>query len=77
MADDGEKTRKPDWVSRSSLRIGVTAEPMQGESRGTFDDKRLMAWSCACGWHGTSRELNGGPDGLACPLCGGDGLKPR
>ena len=46
MADDGEKTRKPDWVSRSSLRMGVTAEPMQGESRGTFDGKRLMARSC-------------------------------
>ena len=57
MADDGEKTRKPDCVSRSSLHMGVTAEPMQGESRGTFDGKRLMAWSCACGWHGTSREL--------------------
>ena len=73
MADDGEKTRKPDWVSRSSLRTGVTAEPMQGESRGTFDGKRLMAWSCACGWHGTSRELNGGPDGLAVLSAGAAG----
>jgi hypothetical protein len=58
---DGVKTRKPAEVNRSSLRTGVTAEPMQGESRGTFDGKRLMAWSCACGWHGTSRELNAGP----------------
>jgi hypothetical protein len=32
MADDGEKTRKPDWVSRSSLRMGVTAEPMASGS---------------------------------------------
>jgi hypothetical protein len=61
--------------------MGMTAQRMQGKSRGTFGAaspvKRLMAWSCACGWEGTSRELKAGPDGLACPMCGGGGLKAK
>jgi hypothetical protein len=61
---DGVKTRKPAEVNRSSLRTGVTAEPMQGESRGTFDGKRLMAWSCACGWHGPRASSTAGQMGL-------------
>jgi Methylpurine-DNA glycosylase (MPG) len=40
------------------------------------EGKRLMAWSCACGWKGSSRDLKVGPDGLACPMCGAGGLKP-
>ena len=77
-----DKTRKPEpaWIGRLS-RIGVAAQRMQGKSRGTFGPastvKQLMGWSCACGWHGTSRNLKAGPDGLACPTCGGNGLKPR
>jgi hypothetical protein len=54
---------------------------MQGISRGTFGAastvKTLMAWSCACGWQGTSRELKAGPEGLACPMCGGGGLRAK
>jgi hypothetical protein len=61
--------------------MGLTAQRMQGKSKGTFGAastvKHLMAWSCACGWAGTSRELNAGPKGLACPMCGGGGLKPK
>ena len=60
---DGVKTRKPAEVNRSSLR-SVTAEPMQGVSRGTFDGKRLMAWSCACGWHGPRASSTAGQMGL-------------
>jgi hypothetical protein len=77
---DDAKPREPSWIGRLS-RIGVTAERMQGKSRGTFgaasDGKRLFAWSCSCGWEGTSGELKAGPDGLACPLCGGGGLAPK
>jgi hypothetical protein len=40
------------------------------------EGKRVMAWSCACGWEGSSQELKAGRDGLACPVCGGGGLKP-
>jgi hypothetical protein len=77
-----ENTRMPEpaWIDRLS-RMGATAERMQGRSRGTFGAaskvKQLMAWSCACGWHGTSRDLKAERNGLACPLCGGGGLKPR
>jgi hypothetical protein len=74
-----DKTRNPE-IGRLS-RIGVAAQRMQGKSRGTFGPastvKQLMAWSCAWGWHGTSRNLKADPDGLACPTCGGNGLKPR
>ena len=79
MSDDARKP-EPRWIGRLS-RMGVTAERMQGKSRGTFGaasaGKQLFAWSCACGWQGSSRELKAGSDGLACPLCGGGGLKPK
>jgi hypothetical protein len=79
VSDDHHKL-EPAWIGRLS-RMGVTAQRMQGKSRGTFGaastGKQLFAWSCACGWEGTSRELKAGPDGLACPLCGGGGLKSR
>ena len=77
-----DSTRKPEpaWIGRLS-RMGVTAERMQGKSRGTFGAastvKQLMAWSCVCGWQGTSRDLKAGRDGLACPMCSGGGLNPR
>jgi hypothetical protein len=74
------KPREPAWIGKLS-RMGVTAERMQGKSKGTFgaanSGRRLFAWSCACGWQGTSRELKAGPDGLACPMCGGGGLRPK
>jgi hypothetical protein len=78
-----DNTRKPEpaWIGRLSRRMGVAAQRMQGKSRGTFGPastvKQLMAWSCACGWQGTSRDLKARRDGLACPLCGGGGLKPK
>jgi hypothetical protein len=82
VSDEPSKPRKfePPWIGRLS-RMGVTAERMQGKSRGTFGAasavKQLMAWSCACRWQGTSRELKAGPEGLACPMCGGGGLKAK
>jgi hypothetical protein len=62
MSDTSEKPRRePSWIGRLS-RMGATAERMQGKSRGTFGaastGKQLFAWSCACGWEGTSRELD-------------------
>jgi hypothetical protein len=78
--NDKPSAGEPGWIGRAS-RMGATAERLQGKSRGTFGaasaGKTLMAWSCACGWQGTSRELRAGMDGLACPLCGGGGLKAK
>ena len=77
MSEEAKKP-EPAWIGN---RMGRIAEALKGKSKGTFGAanavKRLMAWSCACGWEGTSRELKAGPDGLACPLCGGGGLKPK
>jgi hypothetical protein len=68
--NDNEKPREPRWIGRLS-RMGVTAHRMQGKSKGTFGAastvKQFMAWSCACGLQGTSRDLKAGPEGLACP----------
>jgi hypothetical protein len=81
MPDDGERARDPGLDRPPPSRMNVTAQGTQGKSRGTFGaaspGKTLMAWSCACGWQGTSRELKAGPGGLACPMCGGGGLKPK
>ena len=78
--NDNEKPREPRWIGRLS-RVGRVAESLRGKSKGTFgatsEGKWLMAWSCACGWQGTSRELKAGPEGLACPLCAGGGLKAK
>ena len=82
MSEPTTKPRRavePFWIGRHS-RIGVTAGRMQGRSEGTFGaasaGKRLFAWACpSCGWEGNSRELKAGPDGLACPMCGGGGLR--
>ena len=76
MADDGEKTRKPDWVSRSSLRTGVTASRWRAS--------RAVPSMASGSWRGRARAAGTGPRAsstprqrLACPLCGGGGLKPR
>ena len=77
MADDGVKTRKPAGGSRSFPRNGVTAEPMQGELRGTFDGKRphgvgtrasstpgqmgLRVLSAAAAGHGDHRRADQAP----------------
>jgi hypothetical protein len=62
-------------------RVASVAQRMGQRPNGTFgaasEGKRLMTWSCACGWEGSSQELKAGPDGLACPMCGGGGLKSR
>ncbi|MCE3246651.1 MAG: transcriptional regulator, partial [Geminicoccaceae bacterium] len=31
-------------------------------------DGNFTAWSCACGWHGTSRELNAAPEACVSSL---------
>jgi hypothetical protein len=78
--NDNEEPREPRWIGRLS-QMGRVAESLRGKSQDTFGAaspvKQLMAWSCACGWQGTSRNLKAGPDGLACPLCGGGGLRPN
>jgi hypothetical protein len=78
--NDNEKPREPRWIRRLA-RMGRVAETFRGKSQDTFGPastvKQLMAWSCACGWQGTSRDLKPRRDGLACPMCSGGGLKPR
>jgi hypothetical protein len=77
---DNTRQPEPAWIGRLS-RMGVTAQQMQGKSRGSFGPastvKQLMAWSCACGWQGTSRNFKAGRNGLAFPLFGGGGLRPN
>ena len=79
MSDD-ERKPEPKWIGRLS-RAATVAQRMDQRLKGTFgaasEGKRLMTWSCACGWEGSSQELKAGQNGLACPMCGGGGLKPR
>jgi hypothetical protein len=77
---ENEQKREPSWIGRLS-RAATVAQRMKQRPNGTFgaasEGKRLLAWSCVCGWKGSSRELKAGPNGLSCPMCGGGGLQPR
>jgi hypothetical protein len=76
---DDEKKPELAWIGRLSHAATVATRMKQrriGSLGAASEGKRLMAWSCACGWKGSSRDLKVGPDGLACPMCGAGGLKP-
>jgi hypothetical protein len=74
VTDDARKP-EPAWITRLARESAAAEGMRRHKSKGTFgpasEGRQLMAWTCLCGWHGTSRELKAGPDGLACPLCGG------
>jgi hypothetical protein len=59
MADDGEKTRKPDWVSRSSLRTGVTASRWRAS--------RAVPSMASGSWRGRARAAGTGPRASSTP----------
>jgi hypothetical protein len=81
MSDEPEdKPREPAWVTRLA-RLGIAAERVKGDKRrqqssgAASEGRRLVAWSCRCGWQGGAKDLKAGAGGLACPACGaGDGL---
>jgi hypothetical protein len=77
MPDDGERARDPGLDRPPPSRMNATAQRTQGKSRGTFGAASTVKTLMACGWQGTSRELKAGPEGLACPMCGGGGLKAK
>ena len=75
-----EKKPEPEWIGRLSRMAAASSRMERTPEGGTFGaaskGKRLIAWSCSCGWNGSSRDLKAGPDGLACPICGGE-VRPR
>jgi hypothetical protein len=81
MSGDADKPKEPAWLTRLA-QVGSTAtlqkqqrEKRTGSLGAASVGKNLMAWTCQCGWSGSSRELKVGGSGVCCPVCGGSPQK--
>ena len=69
--------KEPEWLTRlAQAGSEASAQKQRRERRAgslgaASEGKRLMSWTCTCGWTGTSQELKAGPSGVSCPACGG------
>lgn len=80
-SDDTERPKEPAWLTRLA-QAGSSAtlqkqhrEKRMGSSGAASEGKQLTAWTCGCGWSGSSRELKLAPSGICCPACGGSPQK--
>ena len=68
--------KEPEWLTRlAQAGTQASAQKQRRERRpgslgAASEGKRLMLWTCNCGWNGTSQELKAGPSGVSCPECG-------
>src|SRR5829696_3921619 len=69
--------KEPEWLTRlAQAGSEASAQKQRRERRAgslgaASEGKRLMSWTCTCGWTGTSQELKAGPSGVSCPACVG------
>ncbi len=81
-SEDGppkEPVKDPAWITKlASLASKAPAghkayrDSRWGNSKGAASEgKRLVSWTCACGWTGPARDLKAGASGVTCPACGG------
>jgi hypothetical protein len=74
--NDNEKPREPAWITKLAQIVPMVStrahreQRLGGGSSGAASAARhIVAWRCACGWQGETRELKIGAGGVICPIC--------